>query len=268
MEQLTLTGQTQTTRGKTCSHCHTWLPFSAFAKASRGLYGRHSKCRRCNNSIRRTGSSYERAEQSMSARCARAICGPTTFPTGIVCSLCSVWYPRSAFWFNVADGSWRRECFHCRANARSRSRRTASSNTGANAFRDAERASYDAVGVPYCGGCRSTCRPTELRTNRRGEQICRYCQSAGSLRSQGVSVYGVDLRSAWDQQSGRCAACNVELLMDKEDRGNRRTAHAHHCHDTNSFLDWLCRNCNMAEGLLKTATRAALLSDYMNRRAA
>jgi hypothetical protein len=77
--------------------------------------------------------------------------------------------------------------------------------------------------------------------------------------------YGITLEEyngLFDLQNGRCAACGGNMVKGGKS-ANR--AELHHCHVTGHNQDLLCKHCNMAEGMLRTADRAQRLADYMRK---
>ena len=76
------------------------------------------------------------------------------------------------------------------------------------------------------------------------------------------STYGIT-KEKWDAmllaQEGRCAACSSQFENDG------RRIHTDHCHETGEVRGLLCKTCNRAEGLLKTALAARGLYEYMAR---
>lgn len=55
---------------------------------------------------------------------------------------------------------------------------------------------------------------------------------------------------AWEEQGGRCAICNVELVIGKtkEDLSSQDLRNHDHCHDTNEPRALLCASCNKGLG--------------------
>lgn len=68
----------------------------------------------------------------------------------------------------------------------------------------------------------------------------------------------VTIKAAWEAQAGKCACCDDALESNKK-------AHLDHDHVTGAFRSFLCRACNTAEGLLRTAANAYAMVQYMKR---
>lgn len=87
---------------------------------------------------------------------------------------------------------------------------------------------------------------------------CRTCHSAYS-RARKYGVTAEDIQVLYEAQEGRCASCDGQLKL-----GKGTATHVDHCHTTGAVRGLLCRNCNLALGLLnEDSQRIHSLAHYI-----
>jgi hypothetical protein len=100
-----------------------------------------------------------------------------------------------------------------------------------------------------CKQCYREKRKTSKREVSESERKCNL------MKRYGLSIDDYD--NMMKEQEGKCGCCKEEF-----NREEYRGIHIHHDHESGQVIGIWCKNCNMAEGFIKTLDRAKSLYDY------
>jgi len=99
-----------------------------------------------------------------------------------------------------------------------------------------------------CGGDKGFYRHSARKDGL--QLLCKPCGNHASRKYQ-LGKYGLthdDYQTLWDDQNGLCAICEQPETTSR--KGKLQLLSVDHCHTTGGVRGLLCRNCNLAIGLL------------------
>ena len=128
----------------------------------------------------------------------------------------------------------------------------------------------DASGNYRCSQCREWKPPAEFNKNKQQRSglnyMCRTCSNVHSRKYNLPTKYGItsaDFATMLLQQSGKCACCGLQFVM--EGAKSERPC-VDHNHTTGEVRALLCGRCNLAAGnVLDSSERAQQLAEYLKR---
>jgi hypothetical protein len=126
-----------------------------------------------------------------------------------------------------------------------------------------------AAWMKRCLGCREALPPESFHKSPPGisglKSRCIRCERSRVMKHR----YGISLDDAermLADQKGGCAICGFSITIDGAVRGRRSSARVDHCHSTGRVRGLLCKECNLALGLMEDRPeRFRSAADYLDR---